>query len=161
MTLNLGDDEERAGDWRWEDITHEGVSLLTHIKKHNSQFSSELWNKYIQNKKDHFMRFDSKLFDEQDTIYLNNAGWNNIFQEDETRIFLSEKLDYGENDLVIIFWSRDFSISVSWKIFLLYWSDFIYKSDEGVLVINSNSDVSLVYILDKIWVFKRLLLFDK
>lgn len=158
MSLDLGDEE---GDWRWKDITHKGVSLLTNIKKHSSQISNELWNQYIQNKNDHFMKFDSNLFDDQDTTYLKNAGWNNESQEDKTRIFLSENLDYEEHDLVIIFWSRDYSISVNWKLFLLYWSDFIYQSDEGVLVINPNSDMSLVYILDKIWIFRRILLFDK
>lgn len=156
MTLGFEDE-----DWRWKEITHEGVSLLTHIKKHNPQSSNELWNKYVRNKNDHFMRMESSLFDDQETIYLKKAGWKNESLEDGTTKFLSENLDYKKNDRVIIFWSRNDSVSVSWELFLQYWSDFIYRSDEGVLVINPGSEVSLVYILDQIWIFRRLLLFDK
>ncbi|QDU09049.1 DUF2947 family protein [Gimesia aquarii] len=149
---------EDGPEWRWRETIHEGQKLLTYVKKNDSQHSNELWDKYIHNKKDHFMMFDAEIFDDQDTLYIEEAGWNQKSLEDNTKKILSEKLDYQENDQIIIFWSKESSVYVNWKLFLSYWSDFIYSSDEGVLIVNPISDMSFVYILDKIWIFKRKLI---
>ncbi|PHS15236.1 MAG: hypothetical protein COA78_05200 [Blastopirellula sp.] len=155
MTNNQSND-----DWRIKDIIHEDRKLSSFVITHTVTESRDLWDKYIQNNIPQFMRMDINIWNFEDTIERYPAGWDNVIEEEKTREFLCHYLSYQDQDQIILFPGRDAADSVSWNIFLKYWSDFIYLSDAGFLIVNPKSELCSVYIEDRISVFKRSLLFE-
>lgn len=80
-----------------------------------------------------------------------NCGWGDNDKEEETRNML-KKMTEDDNE-IIFFWSKNYSVKTVWKIFYKYWSDFCYPSDDGNLILYK--DNILIYDEDRLYIINN------
>ena len=100
--------------------------------------SEELWQKKIDMRAIHYKEcigIRSRL-----KMINNNCGWGDDVKEKDTKKMLEKMAN--DDDEILFFWSKHYSVKTVWKIFCEYWSDFCYPSDDGNLILYKN-DIAL------------------
>ncbi|WP_281322090.1 DUF2947 family protein [Flavobacterium aestivum] len=134
--------------WRFTDENYNIIDSrdLKKIKLNKAEESQIKWKKFTGSEEMHLMN-------------LSSAFWNNLVKIDEF------ELEWGEeeseknnklpkinniklNDEITFFWGANNSIEADWSIFLKYWDDFCYPSDDNNLIVCKKRNLCMSYIED-------------
>ena len=126
------------------------------------EYSCQLWKRWIHPSIHHYMLLNDKS-DNELTQVLYDSGWGDLEKENITRTQLVELIQLNNQSLITIFYNMTHAIETTWGIFLKYWTDFCYCSDEANVIIFHSDPRVLIYrcggIQDSFWIANRKKLF--
>jgi hypothetical protein len=67
---------------------------------------------------------------------------------------LVNKIDYCNNDNIILFWIKERSVKTKWHIFIKYRINFLFE-DEGAIIINENNLKLIIFSNGHSWLVNR------
>jgi hypothetical protein len=101
---------------------------------------------------------------EKHLMNLPSTFWNNLIKIDEFHLEWGEESEKNNklskisniklDDKITFFWGTDNSIETYWSIFLKYWDDFCYPSDDNNLIVCEKRNFYMSYIEDCFSIYK-------
>jgi Protein of unknown function (DUF2947) len=147
--------DEFSLNWRFTEVEYNILPEedLNKIRPLSPQKSKECWKFWISKKVGHFMKLS--VSGEGSTQLCNNCGWGEVEREKNTIILLNESLKIDEGQSITFFWNESNAVETTWGIFLKYWTDFCYPSDDSNIIIIHDCEKAVVYVGDKITIVDR------
>ena len=148
--------------WRFTDEKYNLLPKndLMLIRPLTKEFSNEIWEKFIDNKVNHYALIKKKINLATDLV-IDDCGWGEEYKENNTQKYLMNHIKWNINSKIIFFWNKDYAVETEWNIFLKYWTDFCYSSDDSNIIINPNSEKAMIYVEDRIFIVNRKIHFNK
>lgn len=145
--------------WRFTEEKYNKLPLtdLNMIKPLSISYSEECWSNWISDKCGHLMEISYK----PSKLQYNDCGWGEPEKECQTVDFLKKNILVSEQSKITFFWGGSCSVETNWGIFLKYWTDFCYPSDDSNVIIIHNHPLAVIYIEDKLWIVDRVECFGR
>ncbi|MEN2774367.1 DUF2947 family protein [Acetivibrio clariflavus] len=89
-------------------------------------------------------------------LHYNDCDWGEPEKESQTVNFLQKNILIPEESKITFFWSESCSFETVWGIFLKYWTDFCYPSDDSNVIVIHNYPLAVIYIEDKLWIVQQI-----
>lgn len=132
---------------------------LDKIRPLSLNYSNECWNYWISDKEGHFMKL--QLDENVNYITLEDCGWGDSENEQETLEFLNKNIEVHKDQKITFFWNKNLAVETYWEIFVKYWTDFCYPSDDSNIIVIHDYPYALVYVEDKILLVERMRFFGR
>lgn len=145
-------------NWRFTDSKYSLLPKLAldRICPLSLDYSQERWNYWISDKSKHLMLLVKHTKNIcQDNLISNDCGWGDKTKERLLKEHLAKVMELNGNEPITFFWGANCAVETEWNIFLEYWSDFCYPSDDSNIIIFHTDDRAIIYIEDMIWAVER------
>lgn len=149
---------EFAMNWRFTDPKYNLLPklVLDRICPLSVEYSQECWNYWISDKFEHLMLLVKNTENiGQDNLINNDCGWGDKREERLLKELLAEAMELNGNEHITFFWGANCAVETEWNVFLKYWSDFCYPSDDSNIIIFHKDSRAIIYIEDTIWIVER------
>lgn len=140
---------------RWTEFSSNDRLLFQPLSEASSRL---LWQRYVAEDSYHLMtcpeekrRFGSTITAQ--TVVADDH--NHLLESDRVRSFLTQHVNIRNDSNVLFFWGGACAAETKWMIFLRYWDDFCYPSDDTNVVVPLNSDRLIVFVEDHFWIYMR------
>ncbi len=139
--------------WRFTDEKYRMLppSVLADIRPLAIRVAEERWNKWVSAAG---LKLPDLPKDGMNSI-SSNCGWGDRRKEEETRTKLRKSFQIGTENKLTFFWNARNAVETKWDIFVKYWPDFCYPSDDGDVVSIHDAPHALIYIKDRMWSVDR------
>ena len=87
--------------------------------------------------------------------FCNDCGWGDELRQSQVIKDLENVMKLSKNNPITFFWNANCGLETDWGIFVKYWTDFCYSSDDSNILVPHNSEKAIIYIEDKLWVVNR------
>jgi hypothetical protein len=114
--------------------------------------SGAFWKALVSREGEHLM--ECNLLGEAARLTGDN-GWGDAGDEEKTRILLRETFPREDETPVLVFWHACVSVLTRWLIFVRYWPNFFYPSDESGVVACLDHPTNLLFVGDLVFVHDR------
>lgn len=147
--------EDFSLKWRFSEEEYNKLPTtdLNKIKPLSISYSKKCWSNWISNKYGHLMKINALPC--TDVLHYNDCGWGDPEKECQTVNFLQDNILISKEAIITFFWSESCSVETTWGVFLKYWTDFCYPSDDSNVIIIHDYPLAVIYIEDKLWIVNR------
>jgi len=149
-------------NWRFTDEKYNLLPKndLMLIRPLNKEISNEIWGNLIDNNVNHYALIKKKVNLATDLV-IDDCGWGDESKENNTQEYLIKHIKWNMDSKIMFFWNKDHAVETEWNIFLKYWTDFCYSSDDSNIIINQNSKKAIIYVEDRMLIVDRKIHFNK
>jgi hypothetical protein len=129
--------------WRFTDSGYNVLpaSVLEKIEPLPVQTCEALWRTWVSPEGDHL----AQITEMKGTVLSTFEGhWD----EPELARAQLRKLDLSDNKVSVL-WGAQLGLSLDWHVFVRYWDDFFYPSDDNNVLIHSAEQLVIAYIEDR------------
>ncbi|MBU1053487.1 MAG: DUF2947 domain-containing protein [Proteobacteria bacterium] len=119
-----------------------------------SDESIKLWNEYVypsNNSREHHL---TELYVQKNIKWPDGPTFktDDDVVEKEIASLLRKSFPLPDNTTVYFFWHAETCVKTDWGLFLSYWDDFCYPSDDSDVIVIPEFDKAIIYIEDR-WHF--------
>ena len=159
--LQYVDIDEFAFKWRFVEDASKWTVLpeadLANFHPLDEECARDLWKRFVHPTSTQLIGFAKewgwRLRD--DTPTLKTADVSGIEELELGIQFLKKHIHVPDASQVLFFWDADWAVETTWDMFLRYWNDFCYPSDESNAAVPVECDKNAYYFEERLWIEPR------
>ena len=117
-----------------------------------------LWKRFIHPTAEHLMEFAEQWGPQLQlrTDVLNTADAPTAAEELDLGItFLRQRIHVADSSRLFFFWHATCAVETTWDVFLRYWTDFCYPSDDSNVAVPVECAQNVFYFEERLWIEPR------
>ncbi len=96
----------------------------------------QLWRQNISKEAAHASHFLGDDWPAHNGVWTDQGNWQECWEADSNELpeLIAAHLSWDENTVVYFCYSSEHVVQTNWKIFRLYWKNFLFYDDEPILI---------------------------
>ncbi|MCX8534327.1 DUF2947 family protein [Chryseobacterium luquanense] len=134
--------------WRFTDQKSNKIDEedLKDIKINDPEYSKLKWTEFTHSQEFHLFKLNNDFWRSLNKVNQINVDWGSENKEELN--IISKECNLEFDDRIIFFWGGQTSFEISWYLFIKYWDDFCYPSDDNNLIICEEKKILITYVED-------------